>query len=66
VPVGLNASVFPNENNGFDPALVAHRQLTIRHANDGSADLGLFAIGIAGRRRIRVAIGEVLRKPRAN
>src|SRR5262249_45089445 len=66
VSVDLYLGVFANENNGLDTALVAHRQLAIRHANDGSADFGLFAVGIAGRRRIRIAVSQVLRKPRAN
>jgi len=46
-----------NQNNGLDPALVAHRQLAIGHTNDGSADSGLFTVGIAGRGRIWVAVG---------
>jgi hypothetical protein len=39
------------KNNGFDAALVAHRQLALGDCNDGSANSGLYAVGIGGRGR---------------
>jgi hypothetical protein len=58
-PADMDIRVFTigplvNKNNSLDPALVAHQQLAIGHANDRSADFDLFAVGIGGCGWIRV------------
>jgi len=63
-PLEFYLSVFTvgslvEKNNGLDAALVAHRQLALGDGNDGTADSGLYAVGIAGRGRNRVRGGIV-------